>query len=97
MGACVCKDRNAEPPIAQTEESDFSTHSSSHRHRDVNGHQNIASLSDQPDQRSGHRHRSQSSQVGFSCYYIFIFISCLFFFTVISHELIKITFRLFFS
>ncbi|GFO24033.1 RING finger and spry domain-containing protein 1 [Plakobranchus ocellatus] len=36
MGACVCKDKNQDPPITQAEESDSSSHASSHRHRGYN-------------------------------------------------------------
>ena len=68
MGACVCKDRNAESPITQAEERDFNTHCSSHQYQDINGHQNIASFSDQSDRGSGNRHnRHNGYQVCFTC------------------------------
>ncbi|CAG5116476.1 unnamed protein product, partial [Candidula unifasciata] len=59
MGACVCKDKNQDPPITQAEESDSSSHVSGHYHRDHNHHSSsTTSSSDQSERRHRHHHHS---------------------------------------
>ncbi|XP_005101311.1 RING finger and SPRY domain-containing protein 1 [Aplysia californica] len=63
MGACVCKDKNQDPPITQAEESDSSSHASMHRQRDHSYYHSVATASgsDQSDRRHRHRHSHNRS------------------------------------
>uniref|UniRef100_A0A2C9KVK7 RING finger and SPRY domain-containing protein 1 n=1 Tax=Biomphalaria glabrata TaxID=6526 RepID=A0A2C9KVK7_BIOGL len=64
MGACVCKDKNQDPPITQAEESDSSSHASTNRQRDQNnfGSSSTTSFDTSDNRRHRHHHRSHNNQ-----------------------------------